>query len=88
MSDLNLDENDEVWNLKKKDYETDNEFNFRKEIYDNVYNDTKSKQKATLYSSIWVNILSMECKYPNELMEKIEKYKPKRNIYNLKLYNY
>ena len=84
MTDLDLDENDEVWNLKKKDYETDNEFNFRKEIYDNVYNDTKSKQKATLYSSIWVNILSMECKYPNELMEKIEKYKPKRNIYNVK----
>ncbi len=84
MSDLNLDENDEIWNLKKKEYETDNEFNFRKGIYDNVYNDTKSKQKATLFSNIWVNILSMECKYPEELMEQIEKYKPASNIYDVK----
>ena len=84
MSDLNLDENDEIWNLKKKEYETDNEYNFRKGIYDNVYNDTKSKQKATLFSNIWVNILSMECKYPEELMEQIEKYKPASNIYDVK----
>ena len=84
MSDLILDENDEVWNLKKKEYETEAQFNFRKEIYDNVYDDIKSKQKATLYSNIWVNILSLECKYPNELMEKIEKYKPSKNIYNVK----
>ena len=84
MSDLNLDENDEIWNLKKKEYETDTEFNFRKGIYDNVYKDTKSKQKATLFSNIWVNILSMECKYPEELMEQIEKYKPATNIYNVK----
>ena len=84
MSDLNLDENDEIWNLKKKEYETDNEYNFRKGIYDNVYNDTKSKQKATLFSNTWVNILSMECKYPEELMEKIQKYKPTTNIYDVK----
>jgi hypothetical protein len=84
MSNIELDENDEVWNLKKKEYETDTEFNFRKQIYDNVYNDTKSKQKATLYSNIWVNMLSMECKYPDELMEKVEKYKPETNIYNVK----
>ena len=70
--------------FKKKEYETDTEFNFRKQIYDNVYNDTKSKQKATLYSNIWVNMLSMECKYPDELMEKVEKYKPETNIYNVK----
>lgn len=84
MSNIELDENDEVWNLKKKEYETDTEFNFRKQIYDNVFNDTKSKQKATLYSNIWVNMLSMECKYPDELMEKVEKYKPETNIYNVK----
>ncbi len=84
MSDIDFNENDEIWNLKKKEYETDAQFNFRKEIYDNVYRDIKSKQKATLYSNIWVNILSMECKYPNELMEKIEKYKPLINIYNVK----
>ena len=84
MSDIVIDENDEIWNLKKKEYETENEFNFRKEIYDKVYNDLKSKQKATLYSNVWVNILSMECKYPEELMEQIEKYKPQTNIYNVK----
>ena len=84
MSDIVIDENDEIWNLKKKEYETENEFNFRKEIYDKVFNDLKSKQKATLYSNVWVNILSMECKYPEELMEQIEKYKPQTNIYNVK----
>ena len=84
MSNIELDETDEVWNLKQKEYETDTEFNFRKQIYDNVFNDTKSKQKATLYSNIWVNMLSMECKYPDELMEKVEKYKPETNIYNVK----
>ena len=84
MSDFNIDENDKIWDLKQKEYETDNEFNFRKEIYDKVYNDLKSKQKATLYSNVWVNILSMECKYPEELMEQIEKYKPQTNIYNVK----
>lgn len=83
MSDFNIDENDKIWDLKQKEYETDNEFNFRKEIYDKVFNDLKSKQKATLYSNLWVNILSMECKYPEELMEKIEKYKPETNIYNV-----
>ena len=71
MSESYIDENDEIWNLKQKEYETDNEFNFRQQIYEKVYKDLKSKQKATLYSNIWVNILSMECKYPNELMEKI-----------------
>ena len=84
MSKLDLDENDEVWNIKKKEYETDTQFNFRKDIYDKVFEDTKSRQKATLYSNIWVNILSMECKYEDELMEKIEKYKPEKNIYNVK----
>ena len=84
MSDLNLDENDDIWNIKQKKYETENEYNFRKGIYEAVYNDIKSKQKATLYSNIWVNILSMECKYPEELMEHIKKYKPKTNIYDVK----
>ena len=84
MSDLNLDENDDIWNIKQKEYETENEYNFRKGIYDAVNNDIKSKQKATLYSNIWVNILSMECKYPEELLEQIKKYKPKSNIYDVK----
>ena len=84
MSKVDLNENDEVWNIKKKEYETDAQFNFRKDIYDKVFEDTKSRQKATLYSNIWVNILSMECKYEDALMEKIQKYKPEKNIYNIK----
>ena len=85
MSDNYLDENDEIWNLQRKEYETDTQFDFRKQIYTNVYNDTKSKQKATLYSNFWVNILSMNCQYPDEIMKQIEKYKPTNDIYNIKL---
>ena len=85
MSDNYLDENDEIWNLQRKEYETDTQFDFRKQIYTNVYNDTKSKQKATLYSNFWVNILSMNCQYPDEIMKQIEKYKPANDIYNIKL---
>ena len=48
-------------------------------------NDTKSKQKATLYSNYWVNILSMKCQYPEEIMKQIEKYKPTNDIYDVKL---
>ena len=85
MSDSYIDKNDDIWNLVKKDYETDTQYNFRKEIYDNVYNDTKDKQKASLYSNFWVNILSMNCQYPDEIMKQIEKYKPTNDIYNVKL---
>ena len=85
MSDSYIDKNDDIWNLVKKDYETDTQYNFRKEIYDNVYNDTKDKQKASLYSNFWVNILSMNCQYPDEIMKQIEKYKPANDIYNVKL---
>ena len=85
MTESYIDENDEIWNLNKKEYETDTQFEFRKQIYNNVYNDTHSKQKATLYSNYWVNILSMNCQYSNDIMEKIEKYKPLNDIYNVKL---
>ena len=76
-----MDENDEVYNLEKKDFETDEQFDFRKEIYENVLSDTNSKQKAHIYSNIWVNILSFNCKYSKTIMNKIEKYKPINNIY-------
>ncbi len=85
MSDSYIDSNDDIWNIKQKEFETDTQFEFRKKIYDNVYNDTHNKQKATLYSNIWVNILSMECQYPNEIMIQIEKYKPSNNIYDVKI---
>lgn len=76
-----MDENDEVFNLVKKDFETEEQFNFRKGIYEKVYSDTHSKQKAHIYSNIWVNILSLNCKYSKTIMNKIEKYKPTKNIY-------
>ena len=85
MTESYIDENDEIWNITKKEYETDTQFEFRKQIYNNVYNDTYSKQKATLYSNYWVNILSMHCQYSSDIMEKIEKYKPLNDIYNVKL---
>ena len=85
MSDSYIDENDKIWEIQKKEYETDTQFEFRKQIYDNVYNDTKSKQKATLYSNYWVNILSMNCQYPDEIMKQIDKYKPANDIYNVNL---
>ena len=85
MSDSYIDENDKIWEIQKKEYETDTQFDFRKQIYDNVYNDTKSKQKATLYSNYWVNILSMNCQYPDEIMKQIDKYKPVNDIYNVNL---
>ena len=78
-----IDENNDIWDLKQKEFEADPQFNFRKEIYDNVFNDKNSKKKATLYSNIWVNVLSMECKYSAEIMKQIEKYKPNHNIYDL-----
>ena len=85
MSESYIDENGDVWNLSRKEYETDSQYNFRKDIYNNVYNDTHSKQKATLYSNFWVNILSMECQYSDEIMKQIEKYKPAKDIYNVKI---
>ena len=85
MSDSYINENDEIWDLKPKDFETETQYQFRQQIYNNVLNDTKSKQKATLYSNYWVNILSMNCQYPDEIMKQIEKYKPDKDIYNVKL---
>ena len=85
MSDSYIDENDKIWDIQQKKYETDTQFEFRKQIYNEVFNDTKSKQKATLYSNYWVNILSMKCQYPDEIMKQIEKYKPTNDIYDVKL---
>ena len=85
MSDSYIDENDKIWDIQQKEYETDTQFEFRKQIYDEVFNDTKSKQKANLYSNYWVNILSMKCQYPEEIMKQIEKYKPTNDIYDVKL---
>ena len=45
MSDTCIDSNDDIWNIQKKEFETDTQFEFRKNIYDNVYNDTHNKQK-------------------------------------------
>lgn len=73
---------DDVYNMCKKDFETDIQYNFRKSIYEEIYKDTNDKKKSLIYSNIWVNILSMSCEYPKEIMKAIEKYRPKTNIYS------
>lgn len=73
----------ESFALEKKAYETEDQFEFRKEIYDEVYNETHDFKKALIYSNIWVNILSLDSEYPKEIMDQIQKYKPRKNIYAL-----
>jgi len=77
----NIDENDPIFNIKQKDYETEKQYKFRKNIYDNILEDTHSKKKATIFSNIWINILSLNATYPPEIMNLINKYKPNETIY-------
>ena len=67
--------------LKRKTHETIEQYNFRKNIWIKVYEDTRDEESAIIYSNIWINILSLGCEYPSEIMNKIEKYKPEKNIY-------
>ena len=71
-----MNNNDNLYILEKRRNETTRQFLFRKKIYDDIYNDTKSKEKALIYSNIWYNILSLNCTYPEEVMKNILKYKP------------
>lgn len=77
-----METEEELYECIRKDYETDFEFNFRKGIYDNVFNKTNSKKKALIYSNIWVNIMKYECEYPEETMKEIEEYKPNDTLYS------
>ena len=43
-----LDENDEIFDLKQLSYETDTQFEYRSQIYNKVLEDTKSKKKLKL----------------------------------------
>ncbi len=65
--------------LKRNEHETTEQYNFRKQIYKAVYDDTRDTEKATIYSNIWINILSLGCEYPAEIMKKVEQYKPDEN---------
>jgi hypothetical protein len=67
--------------ISRKQNETKKQFEFRKKIYDEVYDDTKDAETALIYSNIWVNVLSLGCAYPKEVMMRVEKYKPKENIF-------
>jgi hypothetical protein len=71
------------FSIEKRRNETTKQFEFRKKIYDNIYEDTKSHQKALIYSNIWYNILSLNCTYPDAVMKDIMKYKPdpKDNVF-------
>lgn len=72
--------------IYKRSNETTRQFEFRKHLYDKIFNDIKDEEKALIYSNIWVNILSLGCAYPDEVMEKVKKYKPadEVNIYKSK----
>ena len=73
---------EDVYDIVQKEYETTAQFLFRKDIYDTIFKDTKDKKKALIYSNIWINILSMNCDYPKNILDAIEKYRPKNNIYS------
>lgn len=75
-SDLNINSNeeDDLFDIKKKNNETQKMFLFRKEIYDLILNDTKSKQSAMVFSNIVINKLSMQCNYSQEINELIKPY--------------
>ena len=73
---------EDVYDIVQKEYETTAQFLFRKDIYDTIFKDTKDKKKALIYSNIWINILSMNCDYPKSILDAIEKYRPKNNIYS------
>ena len=73
---------EDVYDIVQKEYETTAQFLFRKDIYDTIFKDTKDKKKALIYSNIWINILSLNCDYPKNILDAIEKYRPKNNIYS------
>jgi hypothetical protein len=52
-------------------------------IFLRVYEDTNDENIALKYSNILVNVLSLDCSYQSDVMEKIEKYRPsdEENIY-------
>jgi hypothetical protein len=69
--------------IYKKNNETTKQFEFRKKIYDKIFNDIKNEEKALIYSNMWVNMLSLGCTYPKDILKTIEKYRPsdEDNIY-------
>ena len=60
----------------KRNNETTEQFEFRRHLYNKILNDIKDEEKALIYSNIWVNIITLGCTYPNEVMKLLEKYKP------------
>jgi hypothetical protein len=71
--------------LIQRKNETKEQFEFRMNIFNNIYNDLKDSNKALVYSNIWINILSLGCSYPESIMEKVKKYEPDAcsNVYNI-----
>jgi len=62
--------------LQKRNMETSSQFEFRKQIFYKIYNEEKDEERALIYSNIWVNIISLGCTYPREVMDLVKKYKP------------
>lgn len=74
-----------VFKISKKNNETEKMYQFRKNIYDLVYNETKSYEKAKIYSNIIINKLSLQCNYNDDLNQLVKKFMDeaiKSNIYN------
>jgi hypothetical protein len=75
--EINLNDYEEYRvHIQKRNNETNTQFEFRRRLYDKIFNDIKNEEKAVIYSNIWINILSMDCTYPKDVMEMIEKYRP------------
>mmetsp|Transcript_75 Transcript_75/g.66 ORF Transcript_75/g.66 Transcript_75/m.66 type:complete len:98 (+) Transcript_75:10-303(+) len=76
-----------VFDLYKKNNETEKMYRFREKVYNRVVEDTNSKEKAKVISNIIVNKLSIGCEYPKEVIELAEKYleeiKDKDNIWKV-----
>lgn len=69
--------------ISQKRNETQKMWEFRKGIYENILNKTNSYENAKVYSNIIINMITLDCQYPQEIQEKVASFIPKEseNIY-------
>lgn len=70
--DLSIDES--CYEIQKSKCETTKMFEFRLNIYNNILKETGSKKKAKIFSNIIINKLSMNCDYPQEVLDQVKPY--------------
>ena len=73
--------------IKKSQYETSQSYNKRQWFVKNylLYNNTVGEADAVLLSKIWINMISIGCRYPKEVEMKIKKFLesyPYKNLIN------